>query len=428
MVAFLLALINKIFPPTAAKNAPATPVNLIQESNVSNETGTMDGKLVSYDENLLEKSRTQWQFGDWASLIQIDRDTLQHHPDRARLCLLVASAHLQQGDIHTAKNFLRLAEDWGCQKKLIAKILISGVHNSLGRATATLEQQSIALHHFENAIAIGTPGSELRLNTQARASTQYTQLHLHGNPLSLHFVHHVPSSKKDSAQKDSAAIPKQRKDIRNGCIVIAGMRHSGSTAAFNIIRIALSKKNLNFVGYYSEGKSATSLSQPSENQFRLVKTHEFRDDIAYGDAIIITTQRDLRDTIASATRRKFPLLAKMGNAIEYAKYNRTLHDIWLQHSDHVFVYESFMSEPILTIAKMLDALGLNDVNEEEIYKEVLSLPVDKYETTLLSPTHITDPEHKLSFNDTLELDEIHKINAEHGVWLKRYGYMKGAEF
>jgi hypothetical protein len=32
--------------------------------------------LVPFDENLLERSRTQWQFGDWASLATLDRDTL----------------------------------------------------------------------------------------------------------------------------------------------------------------------------------------------------------------------------------------------------------------------------------------------------------------------------------------------------------------
>ena len=33
--------------------------------------------FVPYDENLLERSRTQWQFGDWASLAKLERHTLQ---------------------------------------------------------------------------------------------------------------------------------------------------------------------------------------------------------------------------------------------------------------------------------------------------------------------------------------------------------------
>jgi len=31
--------------------------------------------LVPYDENLLERTRTQWQFGDWQSRTKMNRDT-----------------------------------------------------------------------------------------------------------------------------------------------------------------------------------------------------------------------------------------------------------------------------------------------------------------------------------------------------------------
>ncbi|ADH86530.1 hypothetical protein [Desulfurivibrio alkaliphilus] len=53
--------------------------------------------MVPYDETLLERSRTQWQFGDWQSLAQINRDRLQHHPDRAKPALPAAPGHLQCG-------------------------------------------------------------------------------------------------------------------------------------------------------------------------------------------------------------------------------------------------------------------------------------------------------------------------------------------
>lgn len=138
---------------------------------------------VPYDENLLERARTQWQFGDWESLAKLDRDTLQHHPDRAKLALLAASGHLQRGDTAAARQFTRLAQDWGCNKKLISQILISGVHNSLGRAAAIAGQQTRALRHFENAIATGSPGSEVRLITQARLGEQLAQLGLPGGAI-----------------------------------------------------------------------------------------------------------------------------------------------------------------------------------------------------------------------------------------------------
>jgi hypothetical protein len=134
--------------------------------------------LVPYDKDLLERARTQWQFGDWHSLADLDRDTLQHHPDRAKLILLAAAGRLQTDKIDEAKQYIRLAKDWGVSKNLLTRILAAGVHNSLGRAAAIAGEQPRALQHFYSALATGSPGSEARLLAQARISHQYQQLGL----------------------------------------------------------------------------------------------------------------------------------------------------------------------------------------------------------------------------------------------------------
>lgn len=147
------------------------------EAEIVHEVATQTaGHLVPYDENLLERARTQWQFGDWASLAQLNRDTLQHHPDRAKLSLLAAAGLLQIGKIDEAKIYIRLAKDWGVSKKLLTRILVAGVHNSLGRAAAIAGEHPRAVQHFDSAIATGSPESESRLITQARISQQYQQL------------------------------------------------------------------------------------------------------------------------------------------------------------------------------------------------------------------------------------------------------------
>jgi len=165
------------YQPTFAQEKIA---NSAQSTVTRDEIDTLDATshLVPFDENLLERSRTQWQFGDWASLAALDRDTLQHHPDRAKLALLAASGHAQQGQGEQARRFTRLAQDWGCSKKLISQVLISGVHNTLGRAATIGGQHHRALQHFENAITIGTSGSDARLLTRARAGEQLGQLGL----------------------------------------------------------------------------------------------------------------------------------------------------------------------------------------------------------------------------------------------------------
>jgi hypothetical protein len=150
--------------------------------------------LVPYDENLLERARTQWQFGDWQSLANLDRDTLQHHPERAKLILLAAAGRLQIGQASEARQYIRLAQDWGCSKKHISQVLISGVHNSIGMAAAMGAHQQRAALHFEKAISIGSPSSDIQLLTQARTAHQVGQLVQIGLPEQTPFGFSVTST------------------------------------------------------------------------------------------------------------------------------------------------------------------------------------------------------------------------------------------
>ena len=158
-------------PPV--KQQPAAEPVVLEDADEG-----LDAHLVPYDENLLERSRTQWQFGDWQSLAELQRETLQHHPDRAKLALLAAGAHQQLGNMTAARQFTRLAQDWGCSKKLISQVLIAGVHNTLGRATAIAGRSQQALGHFQNAVKIAAPGADVRLLVQARVREELGQLGL----------------------------------------------------------------------------------------------------------------------------------------------------------------------------------------------------------------------------------------------------------
>lgn len=132
--------------------------------------------FVPYDENLLERSRTQWQFGDWESLAALNRETLQHHPDRAKLALLAAAGKMQKNQMAEARKLIQLAQDWGVSRKLVTQILASGVHNSLACMFSLSGQQSRAIQHFESAIAIGAPGVDGKLVGRARMNEQLQRL------------------------------------------------------------------------------------------------------------------------------------------------------------------------------------------------------------------------------------------------------------
>jgi hypothetical protein len=155
---------------------------------------------VPYDENLLDRARTQWQIGDWHSLAKLDRDTLQHHPERAKLVLLAAAGRLQIGQDAETRQYVRCAQDWGCSKKQISQILISGVHNTIGMAALIGAQQQRAAMNFEKAISIGSPNSEIKLLAQARTAHlvgQFVQIDL---PLSASFRHSITTSKTTKSE------------------------------------------------------------------------------------------------------------------------------------------------------------------------------------------------------------------------------------
>ena len=175
----------------------ASPEASQPASEMAQDLEALDSHLVPYDETLLEKSRTQWQFGDWESLARLERETLQHHPDRAELILLAAAGRLQNGENAEARQYVRLAQDWGVSTRLISQILVAGVHNSLGRVAVVAGEESRALWHFESAIVVGTPGADRRLLTQARINEQHSQLGL--PPLTFTAVRPVPTFLRQAA-------------------------------------------------------------------------------------------------------------------------------------------------------------------------------------------------------------------------------------
>ena len=417
---------------------------------------------VDNDEGALSKAKVSWLFGEWNDLVEMDQVILADHPVREKLVLLKASAHQQLGHHDEARKFTRMALDWGCSPRIVAQIMIAGVHNTLGRIAALKQDEERISNHFFKAVDVIVQGGRTELVSHARAVREMTKLgllpqaaglvdkelqaaqsalqrpkqqrvKLDALKADLGLLHKELSCIRQQVQTNVehvsspkivglSSIRKLNDRIRDSSarIIVAGMRHCGSTALFNIIRLSMVSCNINFQSCYSEyGELADRV--PDEKGIYLLKTHEFRDDVAGFADTVLTSRRDLRDTVASAVRRDFYLLNKMGQ-VEYAKYNRMLHDSWSSISDYEFVYEEFMSNPVETIEKVLSFLGIEGVDSSQVYCQLTNLPVDDYENTLLSPTHITDPERKFSYIDSLDGDIIRKIESHNSKWLEMYGY------
>ena len=175
MIRRLLSFIKNLFGPSAQEQNqkfPRKTKSAVEDVNIINEHVF----APSFDENLFDRARTQWQFGDWTSLIKITQESLESHPERAKLGLLVAAAHFQIGELDEARRLIALAQAWGCNRRLLSQVLIAGVHNSLGRATALNGQLDRANLHFESAVRTVSPSSDVRLLTIARRSQQFEQL------------------------------------------------------------------------------------------------------------------------------------------------------------------------------------------------------------------------------------------------------------
>ena len=128
----------------------------IAKSNIDLDTSEFTSVKDDYDAEIFSRVKTQWFFGEWEKLAEFDLKSMKLHPERARIALLVASAHDQLGHSDETKKFARLALHWGCPPLLVSKILIAGVHNTLGKAYSIKRDDKQALKHFKHALRIAT--------------------------------------------------------------------------------------------------------------------------------------------------------------------------------------------------------------------------------------------------------------------------------
>jgi tetratricopeptide (TPR) repeat protein len=122
---------------------------------------------------LLAQCREQWQQGQWQQLAELQLSDIEQHTHRDRLALMLASAHLALGQLTQARLCVEQARDWDCDPRLIARALLAGVHNTLGRAAALGGQLERAWQHFALAAA---PAAGARARTLALQSRGHQQL------------------------------------------------------------------------------------------------------------------------------------------------------------------------------------------------------------------------------------------------------------
>ena len=129
-------------------------------------------------EDLLEHSRANWQVGNWQKLADLTEASIEHHPERDKLALLAAAGLAQTGNLAGSKRMALRARDWGCSPALLARVLISGAMNSLGRAAMLLQDEARASQFFQSSIEVVTPQSDGRVLGRIRNVHEKTRLGL----------------------------------------------------------------------------------------------------------------------------------------------------------------------------------------------------------------------------------------------------------
>ena len=336
------------------KGAPEKPVtvHVIQTDSGGRDDNDLIQDVVPYDENLLERSRTQWQFGDWAGLAAISRETLQHHPDRAKLALLAAAGHQCLGNAAEARQYTRLAIDWGCSKKMVTQILISGVHNTLGRAAAVSGQEQRAHKHFQASIEVGAPSSAVGLLTQARVDHQLSQL---GWPLDTHAAIAQPSAGKKLSWRTT--LP--QKSARGFTTKVTAKHDLGLAWAANTVNTVIFRHH----GILTSGTQQFTAFYVDEKTLRLVQRDLFTNQITTHDLAGLYNLRDAHNSISLGLDRTGHLHMSYDHHATQLRYRRS-------------------TQPN-TIKDWSDEMPMTGVNEDRVTYPSFILPHHGHPLTLL---------------------------------------------
>lgn len=136
--------------------------------------------LEGYDVGSLSRVKTNWYFGQWQELADLDLNEFENHPDIHIIAALKAAGYQQLNDMDNCKKYIRIARELGCDNQIIARLLLTGLHNSLGRLAALQKNEKKIQTHFTAAVDLKTGGNkkDLKLARHARSVKEISELGL----------------------------------------------------------------------------------------------------------------------------------------------------------------------------------------------------------------------------------------------------------
>jgi FkbM family methyltransferase len=134
---------------SSISEAPSVPVPLSSHEQPVYEirqARALDGEEA--DSRLFDAARSQWLTADWDTLAGWHVAEFAHHPKRARIALLLASALHELGDYDGSKEALHQAVEWGAHRRDLINVIIGQAHAAFGRARVAAKEFGRAEKHF----------------------------------------------------------------------------------------------------------------------------------------------------------------------------------------------------------------------------------------------------------------------------------------
>lgn len=136
----------------------------------------MSSQQIDLFQSLLTESLIHWHIGDWEYLIGIDSEDIAQHSEKCLIASFKAAALFQQGALNDARVWVSKALDWGIEPNVLVRTLLSGAHNSLGRAYFLTDSEPQAQIHIKEAMHIGSIDLDSSLLYPARFMQQKNQV------------------------------------------------------------------------------------------------------------------------------------------------------------------------------------------------------------------------------------------------------------
>ncbi|AFU97745.1 FkbM family methyltransferase [Simiduia agarivorans] len=123
--------------------------------------------IVDAEENVLSQAKAYWLFGKWEELVKMSALDLLGCQDGAAISVLIGSAYFHLLDCNNGQRYFRQGLALNANKTMVARILVSGLYNSLGRISALREDRDSSKDYFKLAVDVGIRNAELVSHSRA---------------------------------------------------------------------------------------------------------------------------------------------------------------------------------------------------------------------------------------------------------------------